>query len=62
MVFGKPRSFHKRFKFLVSVDGFTGDEAKAYFQKASEVSVEVAKVEYSEGGTLIPDKSPGRVR
>jgi phage tail-like protein len=61
MVFGKPRSFHKKFKFVVQVDGFQGGDAKAYFQKASEVSAEVAKVEYSEGGTLIPDKSPGRV-
>lgn len=60
MVFGSPRSFHKKFKFLVQVDGFQG-EAKAAFQKCSEVSVEVAKVEYSEGGTLIPDKSPGRI-
>ena len=60
MVFGKPRTFHKKFKFLVEVDGFQG-EAKARFQKCSEISAEVAKVEYWSGGSLIPDKSPGRV-
>ena len=60
MVFGQVRSFHKKFKFVVEFDGFTGPR-KAAFQKCSEVSVEVAKVEYSEGGALIPDKSPGRV-
>jgi len=42
---------------VVEIDGV----ARAAFQKASELSAEVAKVEYSEGGTLIPDKSPGRV-
>lgn len=56
-VIGEPRSFHKRFKFIVEIDSFTS----AAFQKCSELSVEVAKVEYSEGGALIPDKSPGRL-
>jgi hypothetical protein len=31
------------------------------FQKASELSVEVANVQYFEGGSLIPNKSPGRL-
>ena len=57
-VLGTPRSFHKRFKFVVEIDGFTS----AGFQKASELSVEVANVEYHEGGALIPFKSPGRVK
>lgn len=57
MVFGSPRKFHKKFKFVVEIDGF----ASAGFQKCSELSAEIAKVEYNEGGTLIPDKSPGRV-
>lgn len=64
MVFGKARSFHKKFKFVVDIDGFAetvpGTGATG-FQKCSELSYEVAKVEYSEGGALIPDKSPGRV-
>lgn len=54
---GNPRSFHKKFKFVIEVDGVESSG----FQKASEISSEVAKVEYREGGALIPDKSPGLV-
>jgi len=64
MVFGKARSFHKKFKFIVSIDGFADtvpNENATGFQKCSELSYEIAKVEYFEGGALIPDKSPGRV-
>ncbi len=57
-VIGKPRSFHKKFKFIVEIDA---PFASAGFQKCSELSAEVAKVEYSEGGSLIPNKSPGRI-
>ena len=35
------------------------DVGHAGFQKASELSVEVANVQYFEGGSLIPNKSPG---
>ena len=56
-VIGTPRSYHKKFKFIVAID----DVQNTGFQKCSELSMEVAKVEYSEGGALIPDKSPGRV-
>ncbi|TBR17480.1 MAG: phage tail protein [Chitinophagaceae bacterium] len=55
-VIGQPRSFHKKFKFIIEIDSV----AHTGFQKCSELSVEIAKVEYSEGGSLIPDKSPGR--
>jgi phage tail-like protein len=58
-VIGTPRSFAKKFKFLVEVEGFDGD--RIAFQKMSELSVELAEVAYSEGGSLIPDKSPGRL-
>lgn len=47
--------FHKKFKFRVEEGGLT----VAAFNKCSELSVEVEKVEYREGGCLIPDKSPG---
>lgn len=57
MVLGNPRTFHKRFKFVVEIDGF----ASAGFQKCSELAVEVANVQYHEGGSLIPNKSPGRL-
>lgn len=56
-IIGKPRSFHKRFKFLVECDGVKS----AAFQKCSELSVEVAKIEHYEGGVIIPNKSPGRL-
>ena len=57
MVLGTPRTFHKRFKFIIEVDEF----ATAGFQKCSELSVEVANVQYYEGGSLIANKSPGRL-
>jgi len=56
-IVGQPRSHHKKWKFVVEIDGV----AYAGFQKCSELSAEVAKVEYSEGGSLTPTKSPGRV-
>jgi phage tail-like protein len=56
-VIGTPRTFHKKFKFIVEIDNV----ASAGFQKCSELSVEVANVQYSEGGALIPNKSPGRL-
>jgi phage tail-like protein len=56
-IIGKPRSFHKRYKFVVQVDSL-GSSA---FQKCSELSVECANVQLFEGGSLIPNKSPGRL-
>jgi len=56
-VIGNPRSFHKKFKFIAEIDGL----GSAAFQTATELSVEAAKVEHFEGGSLIPDKSPGRL-
>lgn len=57
-VLGTPRVYHKKYKFLIEIDGF----AVAAFQKCSELSSEVAIVEQFEGGTLTPNKSPGRVK
>jgi phage tail-like protein len=56
-VIGTPRTFHKKFKFLVEIDGV----ASAGFRKCSELSVEVANIHYFEGGALVPNKSPGRL-
>lgn len=56
-VIGEPRNFYKKFKFIIEVDGF----ASAAFQDCSELSAEVAKIEQWEGGSLVPDKDPGRV-
>jgi len=56
-IIGTPRSFHKRFSFVVE-----SDLANAGFQKCSELSVEVSNIEYYEGGSLVPHKSPGRLK
>ena len=45
-VIGNPRSFHKKFKFVVEID----DVGHAGSQKASELSLEVATVQHFEGG------------
>jgi len=54
---GVNRRYYKKFKFLVEIDGvvFAG------FQTCGEIAIEVAKIEHHEGGSLIPNKSPGRV-
>ncbi len=54
---GNPRTYFKKFAFVVEVDGVESAE----FSKCSELSVEAAKVEHWEGGTLTPHKSPGRL-
>jgi phage tail-like protein len=56
-IIGAPRSFHKRFSFVIE-----SDLANAGFQKCSELSVEVSSIDYYEGGSLIPHKSPGRLK
>lgn len=57
MAIGTPRSFHKKFKFVFEIDDFNFFG----FQKCSELSAEIAKIEYFEGGALIANKSPGRI-
>lgn len=56
-VFGTPRQVHEKFKFIVEIDFIEN----AAFSKCSELSVETAKIEYWEGGQLIPIKDPGRL-
>ena len=46
-VIDNPRSFHKKFGFIVEID----DVGHAGFQKCSELSVEVANLQYFEGGS-----------
>lgn len=57
-VIGKPRSFNKKFLFLVEFDGVV----LAKFQSAGPLKMEVGVVEQWEGGTIIPSTSPGRVK
>ncbi|MEE8573054.1 MAG: phage tail protein [Gemmatimonadota bacterium] len=56
MPIGSPRNFHKKFKYLVEIDGFVSFA----FQTCSALEAEVATVEQWEGGALQADKSPGR--
>lgn len=54
-VIGTPRTFEKKFKFIIEIDGFPSSG----WNKCSELSAELGTVSYREGGSLIPDKSPG---
>ena len=56
-VVGKPRSYHRKYKFHLEIDEF----ASGAFQKMSELKGTVAKVETNEGGTEFPTKRPARV-
>jgi phage tail-like protein len=57
LVTGGVRDTFIKHQFLVQiVGGFS-----ATFQKCSELSMEIAKIEYHEGGNMIPWKLPGRV-
>lgn len=58
MIVGTPRSFDKKFAFLIEIDGFT----YFGFSKCSELKCEVAEITHYEGGTLIPNKSAGRLK
>ena len=55
-VAGAPRSFEDKYKFTVEINGV----AHAKFNKCSELSAELDKIEYREGGDLRPTvKDPG---
>ena len=54
---GTPRHYHTKFKFVVEVDGL----GYAGFQSCSELSAELAAIEYWEGGALTAVKEPGRL-
>lgn len=56
-VIGEPRHFHSRFRFLVEIDGV----GSAAFQSCSDLKAEIAKIEYYEGGVIVPFKEPGRM-
>lgn len=56
-IYGVERVYFKKFKFVVEILGVK----YAGFKSCSEIAFEVAKIEQWEGGSLIPNKSPGRV-
>lgn len=51
-----PRIFLDKFLFIVQIAGVR----HSGYNKCSELKGEVAVIEYSEGGAMTPDKSPGR--
>jgi phage tail-like protein len=51
------RPLHEKFNFIVLIDAIEN----LFFSKASELSKEVARIDYWEGGAHIPIKWPGRV-
>ncbi len=55
MVFGTPRRFYKKFKFVVEIDGV----GSAGFNKAGPLSASVGVVSYREGGALAATEDPG---
>ncbi len=57
VVVGTPRSYHKAFAFVLECAGI----ARGGFSKCSDVGMAIAKIEHWEGGSVIPDKSPGRM-
>lgn len=54
---GNPRKYHKKFKFLVEIEGV----GYAGFSKCSALEAEVETIEYREGGAIIAEKDPGLV-
>ena len=54
---GVTRQFYKKFSFVVEESGIR----VAAFRSVSDIRIQVAKIEYSEGGALIPNKSAGPV-
>ncbi len=54
---GTPRARFHKWKFVVEIEGI----AYAGFQNAGPLEAETATLAISEGGAMIPDKSPGRV-
>jgi phage tail-like protein len=55
---GTQRELHPKHQFLVS---FGIGSTVTAFQKCSELSEEIANIQYWEGGSIIPWKVPGRV-
>lgn len=55
MATGSPRSYFKKFKFVVQIDGFS----YFGFSACTELSAEVGVIGHREGGAMVEDKSPG---
>ena len=56
-ILGNARSFFRRHSFVLEVQNL----GRVGFSKCSELSVEISKIEHWEGGSVIPQKVPGRL-
>jgi phage tail-like protein len=56
-VVGFARTYDRKFSFQLQIAGFD----HSGWMKASALEVEIAEIKHYEGGTLIPNKSPGRM-
>ena len=54
---GTPRTYYHKWKFIIEIEGI----AWAGFKTCSAIEMEAATVAISEGGSVIPRKSPGRI-
>jgi hypothetical protein len=54
-IIGNPRSFHKKFKFVIEAD----EVKHTGFQKCSELAVEIANVQYNitKGAPSFPTRA-----
>ena len=55
---GSPRSYHKKFKFIIEVNGIQSSE----WEKCSKLEAELAVAERNEGGRALPTKNLGRAK
>lgn len=55
---GSPRSYHKKYKFIIEANGIECAE----FEKCSKLEAEIAAAERNEGGRAVPRKNLGRVK
>lgn len=58
MIVGQPKHFHRKYKFQLEVTGFA---QPLQFATCSDLKASVAKIEYYEGGMIVPYKEPGRM-
>jgi phage tail-like protein len=55
---GRAKKYYDRYKFRVEIPGI----GQSGFQKAGPLAAEVDVNEHWEGGSILPDKSPGKLK
>lgn len=54
---GEAKHFHHKYKFQLNIDGM----GSLQYKSMSELKADVAKIEYYEGGVIVPYKEAGRL-